>query len=93
MHRIQVVAMVIIAFMLGALIALVDATPGWDDTGVTAAAILIASGLLGVIHPRQARIWALVVGLWMPLLSIALHGSATPILGMVLPLAFALGGA
>jgi hypothetical protein len=34
-QRIQVVSMVLIALMLGLLIALVDASPGWDDTSVS----------------------------------------------------------
>jgi hypothetical protein len=83
----------LIALMLGALIALVDASPGWDDTGVSAAMLLSASGLVGALHPARAWLWALAVGVWIPLLGIALHGSATPVAGIILPLAFALGGA
>jgi hypothetical protein len=55
--------------MLGALIALVDSTPGWDDTGVSAAMVLTASGLLGAIH--LAWVWALANGSWIPALGIA----------------------
>jgi hypothetical protein len=71
-QRIQLVAVVLVALMLGALIALVDASPGWDDTGVSAAMLLAASGLLGAIHPARAWLWALAVGAWIPLLGIAL---------------------
>ena len=72
MQRIQLVAVVLVALMLGALIALVDASPGWDDTGVSAAMSLAASGLLGAIHPARAWLWALAVGAWIPLSGIAL---------------------
>jgi hypothetical protein len=92
-QRIQLVCVLLIALMLGALIALVDASPGWDDTGVSAAMLLSASGLVGALHPARAWLWALAVGVWIPLLDIALHGSATPVAGIILPLAFALGGA
>lgn len=79
--------------LFGALIALVDASPGWDDTGVSAAMLLSASGLVGALHPARAWLWGFAVGVWIPLLGIALHGSATLIVGVILPLALALGGA
>ena len=72
MQRIQLVAVVLVTLMLGALIALVDASPGWDDTGVSAAMLLAASGLLGAIHPARAWLLALAVGAWIPLSGIAL---------------------
>jgi len=56
--------------MFGALIALVDSSPGWDDTGVSAAMVLTASGLVGALHPQGAWVWALAVGLWIPLLGL-----------------------
>ena len=58
----QLVCVLLVALMLGALIALVDASPGWDDTGVSAAMLLSASGLVGALHPARAWLWALAVG-------------------------------
>ena len=79
----------LLALMLGTLISLVDSSPGWDDTGVSAAMVLTASGLLGALHPERAWVWALAVGSWIPLLGIALgHGYES-----VVALAFALAGA
>jgi hypothetical protein len=92
-QRIQLVCVLLIALMLGALIALIDASPGWDDTGVSVAMLLVASGLLGTLHPVRAWLWALALACGYPLLGIALHGSATTVVGIVLPLAFALVGA
>jgi hypothetical protein len=57
--------------MLGMLIFMVDSSPGWDDTGVSAAMVLVASGLMGAIHPARAWVWALAVGLWVPLMGFA----------------------
>jgi hypothetical protein len=62
-----------LALVLGLLIALVDSSPGWDDTGITAAAVFGSCGILGALHPRRAWQWALVVGLWIPAFVIALH--------------------
>ena len=62
-----------LALVLGLLIALVDSSPNWDDTGITAAAVFGSCGALGAIHPRRTWQWALAVGAWIPALGIALH--------------------
>ena len=54
MQRIRFVLLVLVAAMLGALISMVDSSPGWDDTGVSAAMVLSASGLMGALHPQLA---------------------------------------
>ena len=59
------------ALLLGALIALVDSSPGWDDTGVSAAMVLTAAGLMGALQPQRAWVWAFAVGSWIPLVGIA----------------------
>jgi hypothetical protein len=68
MQRIRFVLLVLVAAMLGALISMVDSSPGWDDTGVSAAMVLGASGLMGALHPQRAWVWALAVGSWIPAL-------------------------
>jgi hypothetical protein len=76
-RRTQFVLLVLVALMLGMLIFMVDSSLGWDDTGVSAAMVLMASGLMGAIHPARAWVWALAVGSWVPLcvLSWILQGS------------------
>jgi hypothetical protein len=54
MQRIRFVLLVLVAAMLRALIYMVDSSPGWDDTGVSAAMVLSASGLMGALHPQLA---------------------------------------
>ena len=71
MQRTHFALLVSTALMLGALIALVDSSPRWDDTGVSAAMVLTASGLMGALHPQRACVWAFAVGWWIPLLGIA----------------------
>lgn len=78
-----------LALIVGLLIALVDSSPGWDDTGVTAFAILVSSGLFGAIHPARPWLYALAVGSWIPFLGITLQGSYESLPA----LAFAFAGA
>jgi hypothetical protein len=92
MRRIQFALLVLMALMLGVLILMVDSSPGWDDTGVSALMILTASGLLGAVHPQHAWVWALAVGTWVPLMSFVLEGAEFDP-ASVLALGFALVGA
>jgi len=50
------------AVAAGASVAWVDSRPHWDDTGVTATAILMTSALFGASEPRKPWLWALAVG-------------------------------
>jgi hypothetical protein len=79
----------VLALSSGALIAYLDSRPGWDDTGVTALALLLSCGLLGAAGPRRTWAWALAVGLWVPALGITLSGN----FGSLLALPFAFAGA
>jgi hypothetical protein len=55
------------AAVVGFSIAYVDSRPNWDDTGITAGALLITAAALGTISPRRPWLWSLSVGLWIPL--------------------------
>ena len=82
-------ALLALAVGCSVAIAYVDSRPTWDDTGVTAAAVLGVCGLLGLAAPRRAWIWALVVGGGIPIAAVlAGHG-----LSSVLAVLFALAGA
>jgi hypothetical protein len=91
-HRAATIGLTLVALALGLGIALIDASPGWDDTGVSAAALFGVCALLGGIGPRQPWMWAMAVGLWIPMRSVALHPSA-PNYGSVLALVVAVVGA
>jgi hypothetical protein len=90
--RATTVGPVLAALTLGLGIALVDASPGWDDTGVSAAMLFAACFLLGVISPRCPWLWAVAVGGWIPALEIALRHDA-PNVGSLLALVVAVVGA
>jgi hypothetical protein len=81
-----------LALVLGLLIALVDSSPGWDDTGVSAAVVFTSCGTLAAVHPARAWEWALAVGLWIPALGIALHGNYESWAGLAVALAGAYAG-
>jgi hypothetical protein len=78
-----------IALGFGLLICYVDSRPNWDDTGLTAMALLAAGGLCGVLGPNRPWLWALAVGSWIPLYGIA----STRNYGSLLAMAFAFAGA
>ena len=91
-HRTATVGLILVALALGLAIALIDASPGWDDTGVSAAALFGVCALLGGIGLRHPWAWAMATGPWIPLLSLARHPSA-PNYGSLLALVFAMLGA
>jgi hypothetical protein len=60
----------VIALLFGIMIAYVDTRPNWDDTGITAGAIFLSAMLFSVFNSKRAWIWALAIGVWVPLLNI-----------------------
>jgi hypothetical protein len=75
-----------IASAIGLFFAWVDSRPTWDDAGVMVLAILMVSGMFGAVFPRRAWLWALGVGIWIPLWSIVNTGDYKT--GLVLVFAF-----
>ena len=67
--------LLISAVASGLVIGWVDTRPTWDDAGITAAAILLVTGVLGAAMPSRAWIWALTVGGLVLLLDICLRGA------------------
>lgn len=82
----------IVAPAIGLLIAYVDSLPRWDDTGITALALLVASGLLGMLSPRRPWLWALLVGAWIPLAGIFFRHDPTMLIVLIFPFAGAYAG-
>jgi hypothetical protein len=79
--------------VMGGLIAYIDSRPTWDDTGITAFALLIAAGLLGLVSPRRPWKWALAVGIWLPLVEMILSHQAGILLVLIIPFIGAYAGA
>lgn len=78
-----------VAIALGIFIGYVDSRPTWDDTGVTAGVVLISTAVLGALAPQRPWVWALCIGLWIPIFGIL--GSSN--YGSLLALAIAFVGA
>jgi hypothetical protein len=74
----------------GLAVAWVDTRPGWDDTGVTAGAVLItaAAGAFARVPPWLSA--ALAAG---PILAVELRGGTGVLLAVPFALAGAYGGA
>lgn len=81
-----------LAIMLGLIFAWVDSRPNWDDTGVLVAAIFLTTAVLGLTFPDWPWLWALAVGVWIPIVGI-LHGNYAAILILIIPFAGAYCGA
>jgi fructose-specific phosphotransferase system IIC component len=79
----------LIAIVIGHIFAYIDSQPNFDDTGILAFSIAIASGIIAFISSRRPWFWALAVGIWIPLHNWIHNGSY----GSVLALVFALAGA
>jgi len=80
------------ALALGLAVALVDLSPGWDDTGVSAAAVFLAAAAFGATRPSRAWLWALAVGLWIPVLGIVVRGNVAALIALVPAFLGALAG-
>jgi hypothetical protein len=77
----------ILSIFLGMLIGYIDSSPHWDDTGVTVAMILVASSILGFVMPNRAWIWALSVGIWIPIWNIILNNNFSSVISIVIAFA------
>lgn len=83
------------AAVVGMIIAYIDAQPGWDDAGVIAFSMFVVAGVFGMMAPHRPWLWALAIGIWIPLHAIARHpslGSAAMLVVMAFPFAAAYAG-
>jgi hypothetical protein len=83
------VAALVVAIAAGIAIALVDSSPGWDSTGITAGLLGLGAAAAAAIGRDRPWLWALLVGLPTPLLETVRDGNTGSWLAMV----FAAGGA
>ena len=79
----------VLAIGAGLAIAVLDSRPGWDDTGITAALLVLAAFASAAISGRRPWLWALLVGGWVPLVETLGSGQASALLALL----FAAGGA
>ncbi|HTP14178.1 MAG TPA: hypothetical protein VMM37_11145 [Bacteroidota bacterium] len=54
----------------GLILAWIDTRPNWDDTGIEVGIILCSSFCFGFAQPRFAWLWAVLVGIWIPVINV-----------------------
>ena len=81
------------AMSVGATLTWIDTRPGWDDTGISAMLIFLSCAAFGAISPRRYWLWALAIGLWIPLIEIVVKHTVASILALILAFAGAASGA
>lgn len=84
--------LLVVALAVGILIAYVDSLPHWDDTGIAVLALLVSSGLLGMLSPRRPWLWALAVGVWIPLVGLVVRHDPTMLIVLGFPFIGAYAG-
>ncbi len=82
----------ILSLITGAVITWIDSRPTWDDTGITAAMLLVAAAVFGFLGPNRPWLWALLLGLWIPLFGIVPDGNYQSLLAPVMTFAGAYVG-
>jgi hypothetical protein len=58
------------AAVIGLTLGYLDSRPSWDDTGITAALLLLTSAMVAGLSGRRPWLWALLIGIWIPLLEV-----------------------
>ncbi len=61
---------IILSIVLGITIAWIDSSPNWDDTGISVFMVLVAGFVCGYLAGYRPWLIALLVSIWIPLLSI-----------------------
>ncbi len=72
--------------LIGMLLAYIDSLPRWDDAGIIAAGLFLASGLLTLLGFQRPWLMALAVGLWIPLREFVLSSRLDLLLLLIFPL-------
>jgi hypothetical protein len=83
---------VIFSIIAGGAIAWIDSSPGWDDTGITVGMLLITSALTGFVYQKKLWLWALLIGMFIPLLAIIRTGDFKFLLILLITFAGSYGG-
>jgi len=75
--------LIVFSVAIGWAITYLDSGPNWDDTGITAFLILVSTGLLGFFSPKKPWLWAVLVGIWIPLVGILFTHNFGGVLALV----------
>jgi hypothetical protein len=96
-ERLTDAALLVAAAAMGLAIAWMDSRPHWNDSGISAGCLLLSAGMMGLLGPRRPWLWALAIGIWIPLNLIVGHIAARTVtpgtFSYLIILAFPLAGA
>jgi hypothetical protein len=82
----------LVAGAIGLTIGYVDSRPSWDDTGITAALLLLTSAMGAGLSGRRPWLWALLVGIWIPLFELWGPGGTASLTALIISTVGAFGG-
>jgi len=83
----------VLAALAGIGIAVMDSSPGWDDTGITIGSLFLAAAIAAALAGRRPWLVALLVGGFTPLVEIVGQGGRGAGLAALAALVFAGVGA
>ena len=76
----------LLSLAVGCLIGYVDSRPTWDDTGITAGSIFLASLLIAAWRPRSAWLSGLLIGVPVFAFNMIAHGALASGIAIVIAL-------
>jgi hypothetical protein len=82
-------ALLAVAIVIGIAIGVVDTSPGWDSTGISAVSLALSAAAVAAVGRSHPWLWALAVGLPFVVLEIAATNDPT----MIVVLGFTAAGA
>lgn len=84
--------LVVLSIGLGLAIGYQDARPGWDDTGITVAVLVLTAGMVAGLSGQRPWLWALLIGAWVPIFEIGGTAGLASLVGLASAAIGALGG-
>ena len=81
--KISFLLSLLLAVVLGMIIARIDTSPGWDDAGISVFMIFAAASLCGFLAKEKPWMIALLVGAWIPLFNILTSHNFGSIIALV----------
>jgi hypothetical protein len=76
----------VLALVIGAVIGFIDSRPHWDDTGVTAAMVLLSAAVLAGIWPRLHWQLACCIAIPIVLFNLVTTGRVDAVVAIVIAL-------
>jgi hypothetical protein len=79
----RLIALGLVALALGIAIGYIDSRPGWDDTGITVGLLLGTAAVVAWTDGRRPWLWALLVGLPLPIIEVFGSGSTASLAALL----------